>query len=756
MRPEDLTAAVARQLPEAPYPARPAANNDPREETVERAVKKAWAHRAQLVLFAVNGLNVFALGLLIQVLLVRYAGWGHVASYIAQTVASVQISFLFSRYVTWRDRDMATLPALARFNLQQLTVTGLGMAGYAALEQLGMNYIVANVAVTAALTPVSFLSSHKWSLAARRERVTGAQVRPSPSLETQPHKRHAELAAPPALSSARNRTVQAVAPSREPLTGQSPPLRVEPPSQPHNRGGDLGGYDSGGDGRLQSARENRHDRRTKLYARVRLLTYAVDAVAAAGMAAFWWGANNTIIIVLVSAALFNLAASSLEVRWRLYGRRSPQAREGMNFPPPVPLASQSPDEEMSIIVPALHESSVLGETLERLARSTYRYVQIVVSLHDNDIETIEAAESVWLRYPSRIKIITGRYPNPKKAKQLNPALMCCTGKYVGVMDAESIVHPGLLSRVVALFHQTGADIVQGGVQLMNLDLPASEDANVLQRAWMAFRGWFCVHNVLEYFSWFSSRMFYQADQGFVPLGGNTVFIRRDLLNRLGGWPPDDLTEDCALGAQATAAFNAKVAVAWDPVYATQEETPGRLLFRGRHGGSSLNKQRQRWSQGFLQVLFRGDWRQLPSLKQRLLARYILGMPYIQAANAVLLPVCIAAVIWLRSPAALTVYMFTPLIPVFLILLMQVASLHEFSRSFGRKVRARNYIALLLGYYPYQLALSWAAAMAAWRYLRKRNDWALTDHSGLHLRTGVDMPLPEGQSFSAAVRGERSA
>ena len=181
---------MARPLPEAPYPARPAVNNYAREGALERAVKKAWARRAQLVLFAVNGLNVFALGLLIQVLLVRYAGWGHVASYIAQTVASVQISFLLSRYVTWRDRDVATLPALARFNLQQLTVTGLGMAGYAALEQLGMNYIVANVAVTAALTPVSFLSSHKWSLAARRERVTGPPpvpaVRPRPVRAVRP------------------------------------------------------------------------------------------------------------------------------------------------------------------------------------------------------------------------------------------------------------------------------------------------------------------------------------------------------------------------------------------------------------------------------------------------------------------------------------------------------------------------------------------------------------------------------------------
>ena len=42
-----------------------------------------------------------------------------------------------------------------------------------------------------------------------------------------------------------------------------------------------------------------------------------------------------------------------------------------------------------------------------------------------------------------------------------------------------------------------------------------------------------------------------------------------------------------------------------------------------------------------------------------------------------------------DPAALTVFMFTPLIPVFLILLMQVASLHEFSRSFKMKVYVRH-------------------------------------------------------------------
>ena len=131
---------------------------------VRHLARSAWEHRSQFVIFAVNGVNVFAIGLLIQVILVKYAGMGHIPSYIVQTIASVQFNFLLSRYVTWRDRSVAFLGALGRFNLQQFMITGVGMAAYAGLERLGMNYITANVAVTAVLAPVSFLSSHLWSL----------------------------------------------------------------------------------------------------------------------------------------------------------------------------------------------------------------------------------------------------------------------------------------------------------------------------------------------------------------------------------------------------------------------------------------------------------------------------------------------------------------------------------------------------------------------------------------------------------------
>jgi putative flippase GtrA len=154
-----------------PAPARHAAPPTaagPLPPAVATLVARVWAQRTRLAIFGLNGTAVFAAGLMIQIILVQYAGVGHVPSYIAQTVASIQLSFLLSRYLTWRDRSVSFGHGLVKFNAQQLAVTGLGMAGYAVLDWLGMNYVIANVLVTGLLTPVSFASSHLWSLRPHR------------------------------------------------------------------------------------------------------------------------------------------------------------------------------------------------------------------------------------------------------------------------------------------------------------------------------------------------------------------------------------------------------------------------------------------------------------------------------------------------------------------------------------------------------------------------------------------------------------
>src|SRR5437764_3200908 len=136
---------------------------------------------------------------------------------------------------------------------------------------------------------------------------------------------------------------------------------------------------------------------------------------------------------------------------------------------------------------------------------------------------------------------------------------------------------------------------------------------------------------MEYFFWFRSRLHLHADHRFIPLGGNTVFIRRDVLQVVGGWDPECLAEDCELGVRLSA-LGARVAVAYDPDLVTREETPGTI------GG--LLRQRTRWNQGFLQVLRKGEWRRLPR-HQRLLARYTLAMPFLQAFAGVVIPLSIA-------------------------------------------------------------------------------------------------------------------
>ncbi len=293
----------------------------------------------------------------------------------------------------------------------------------------------------------------------------------------------------------------------------------------------------------------------------------------------------------------------------------------------------------------------------------------------------------------------GHYDNPSKAQQLNAALSTCTGDVVGVFDAEDDVADTLLLHVEALFIKSCADVVQGGVQLMNLgDRP--------QR-------WFQVHNVLEYFFWFTSRMAYQADAGFVPLGGNTVFVYRGLLEQAGGWP-ESLTEDCALGVLLSTKFGAKVATAYSAELATREEAPP-TIFNKQVG--SLFWQRDRWVRGFLMELIAGQWLKMPMLKQRALAGYILATPVLQGASSVLLPIAIITAVLAKAPIAIAMMMFIPLIPVGIIILTQLLALREFARAYNVKASIWHYASILFLSPMYQFVLMSAALMAIYKAAR---------------------------------------
>ncbi|MCW2567067.1 MAG: glycosyl transferase [Mycobacterium sp.] len=405
------------------------------------------------------------------------------------------------------------------------------------------------------------------------------------------------------------------------------------------------------------------------------------------------------------ALLFGVALTTLS--WMVDSWRTPEASAETAFPPP-----DDPHLSFSLLVPARHEEAVLANTVRRLLQSDHPQFEVLVIVGHDDPGT-EAVAQQLAADDVRVRVVVDTNAVKNKPKALNTALPLCRGRVVGVFDAEDEVAPALLRHVDACFRATGAHVVQGGVQLMNLR-----------------SSWWSLRNVLEYFFWFSSRLHYHARARFIPLGGNTVFVRTDLLRKAAGWDPHCLAEDCELGVRLSS-WGARVVVAFDPALATREETPPTL--------QGLFKQRTRWNQGFLQVLRKGEWRRLPTRAQRALAVYLLAMPFAQAATGLLLPISLFTMIFVKTPDLFVMLTFLPLLPTLATIAVEVVGLREFGRVFGIRIRVRDYALLVAGTLPYQIILAAAAVRASYREVRGVRTWEKTEHVNAHRLTGSDVP-----------------
>lgn len=447
------------------------------------------------------------------------------------------------------------------------------------------------------------------------------------------------------------------------------------------------------------------------YKPMMMLKAAIAFIAAAVVGAC---AVRAITWALFVAGLFNLAISAMEALWRLYADRSPDAQKGLAWPKSV----RPGNERMSftLIVCVLDEADVIGDTLDKLVRQTHQRCQIIVSLREHDTPTIEAVEAARLRHPGAIDLVVGRYAESGKHAQLNGALPHATGDYVCPVDAECDVAIDLLRHVEALIDQTDADIVQGAVQLMNLGTRVRE--------------WFQAHNVLEYFAWFSSRMLFQVDAGFVPLGGNTVFVRADLARAAGGWP-NSVTEDCAMGVLLCSRFGARVVAAFSPRLATREEVPPTIFHRKQ---GSLFWQRVRWLEGIYGELVRGGWWHMPTLRQKMLAGYILASPLLQAISCALLPLALISAFVLKVPEGLALFLYVPLIPLAVTMVSMLLALAQFGRAYRQKVRLGHFASILFLTPVYQVILAAAAVWAVYRHYWGDGTWYRTGRGMRHRTT----------------------
>jgi cellulose synthase/poly-beta-1,6-N-acetylglucosamine synthase-like glycosyltransferase len=406
------------------------------------------------------------------------------------------------------------------------------------------------------------------------------------------------------------------------------------------------------------------------------------------------------LIVLCSLALFAVAVFTLW--WMLHAWRTPETLASTRFADPDGTGALS----FSLLVPARHEQEVLEHTVLRLLESSHRDYEVIVIVGHDDPDTAAVAHKLAEQHPGLVFVVTDTHEKKNKPKALNTALPHCRGDIVGVFDAEDQVHPELLSHVDHAFRDTRADVVQGGVQLINFH-----------------SSWYSLRNCLEYFFWFRSRLHLHAAKGFIPLGGNTVFVRTKLLRANNGWDPNCLAEDCDLGVRLSSQ-GAKVVVAYDSEMVTKEETPGSVV--------SLFKQRTRWNQGFLQVYRKQDWKRLPNLRQRLLARYTLITPFIQALSGVMVLIGIGVAFLGHVSVVVALISFSPLVPMAATFAFEAVGLHDFGKQYQLRITFSHYAKLIIGGPFYQLILAGAAMRAVWREMRGHKDWELTKHVGAHL------------------------
>ena len=176
--------------------------------------------------------------------------------------------------------------------------------------------------------------------------------------------------------------------------------------------------------------------------------------------------------------------------------------------------------KISILVPLLHESDILDRLIQRMTALIYpkELLEICLVYEANDAQTKKHLAS--RRLPNWIRTI--EVPENQlqtKPRAMNYALDFCRGDIIGIYDAEDAPEPDQLYRVIESFENADEDVacVQCRLDYYNCK------TNWLSRCF-----------TIEYAILFRVILPGLESLGLpIPLGGTSVFFRRDKLEKLG-------------------------------------------------------------------------------------------------------------------------------------------------------------------------------------------------------------------------------
>ena len=226
------------------------------------------------------------------------------------------------------------------------------------------------------------------------------------------------------------------------------------------------------------------------------------------------------VFLSLSSAAMKIAALITELALR------PQAAPSDPVPKVYP--------KISVMVPLHREPNVASILVKRLERLTYPkpLLEIILVIEENDEITKMAIEATQL--PAWITPVLVPEGNPKtKPRALNHAFKFCSGDIIGIYDAEDCPDADQLENVVAQFEAAKEDVacLQGILQFYN-----------------PTQNWLARCFTMDYAAWFRVILPGLSKLGMpVPLGGTSLFLKRQAIEAMHGWDAHNVTEDADLG-----------------------------------------------------------------------------------------------------------------------------------------------------------------------------------------------------------------
>ncbi len=234
--------------------------------------------------------------------------------------------------------------------------------------------------------------------------------------------------------------------------------------------------------------------------------------------------------------------------------------------------------KVSVLVPLYKESQILERLFQRLQVLAYpkELLEIYFIYEENDTETRNILANLDLpNHMQTIEVPTGQLQT--KPRAMNYALDFCSGSIIGIYDAEDAPEINQIEQVIQKFAVSDDKVacIQCVLDFYN------PRTNWMSRCF-----------TIEYAVLF--RLILPALDRMklpIPLGGTSVFFRREILEKLGRWDAFNVTEDADLGYRL---YRMGYRCSWISTV-TYEEANYRIV--------PWIKQRSRWLKGlFLTAL----------------------------------------------------------------------------------------------------------------------------------------------------------